>query len=163
MHLCFKGQAFKRALLFLFFLLFPTFLICSYFSLLFHENALLSLLFHSKISLTRKNQEIFLARFASSSFINKLLCLSRSHAAKHLKNLFLTRKVSLFNWCYCDRYYPAHLVRFSLFHTTPMNFVLGKALLSLLFSTDNPYFFTTFSEFLSLLFPYFSVDGHLKA
>ena len=38
-------QAFKWALLFLFFLLFPTFLICSYFSLLFHENALLSLLF----------------------------------------------------------------------------------------------------------------------
>ena len=29
----------------------PTFLICSYFSLLFHENALLFLLFHSKMSL----------------------------------------------------------------------------------------------------------------
>ena len=44
-----------------------------------------------------------------------------------------------------------------------MNFVLGKALLSLLFYTDNPYFFTTFSKILPLLFPYFSVDGHLKA
>ena len=44
-----------------------------------------------------------------------------------------------------------------------MNFIFGKALLSLLFYTDNPYFFTTFSKFLSLLFPYFSVDGHLKA
>ena len=44
-----------------------------------------------------------------------------------------------------------------------MNLVLGKALLSLPFHTDNLYFFTTFSEFLSLLFPYFSVDGHLKA
>ena len=33
-----------------------------------------------------------------------------------------------------------------------MNFVLGKALLSLLFYIDNPYFFTTFSKFLSLLF-----------
>ena len=52
-------QAFKWALLFLFFLLFPTFLICSYFSLLFHENALLSLLFHFKMSSTRKNPEIF--------------------------------------------------------------------------------------------------------
>ena len=44
-----------------------------------------------------------------------------------------------------------------------MNFIFGKALLSLLFYTYNPYFFTTFSKFLSLLFPYFSVDGHLKA
>ena len=44
-----------------------------------------------------------------------------------------------------------------------MNFIFGKALLSLLFYTDNPYFFTPFSKFLSLLFPYFSVDGHLKA
>ena len=42
--------------------IFPTFLICSYFSLLFHENALLSLLFHSKMSFTCKNQEFFLAR-----------------------------------------------------------------------------------------------------
>ena len=37
----------------------PTFHIFSYFSLLFHENALLSLLFHSKMSFTRKNPEIF--------------------------------------------------------------------------------------------------------
>ena len=56
---CYAVQAFKWALLFLFFLLFPTFLICSYFSLLFHENALLSLFFHSKMTFTRKNQEIF--------------------------------------------------------------------------------------------------------
>ena len=49
-------QTFKWALLFLFF---PTFLICSYFSLLFHENALLFLLFHSKMSFMRKNPEIF--------------------------------------------------------------------------------------------------------
>ena len=44
-----------------------------------------------------------------------------------------------------------------------MNFIFGKALLSLLFYTDNLYFFTTFSIFVFLLFPYFSVDGHLKA
>ena len=56
---CLLRQAFKQALLFLFFLLFPTFLICSYFSLLFHENARLSLLFHFKMSFTRKNPEIF--------------------------------------------------------------------------------------------------------
>ena len=63
-------QAFKRALLFLFFLLFPTFLICFYFSLLFHENALLSLLFNSKMSWTRKIQNFFLAPSARSNFIN---------------------------------------------------------------------------------------------
>ena len=44
-----------------------------------------------------------------------------------------------------------------------MNFIFDKPLISLLFYTDNPYFFTTFSKFLSLLFPYFSVDEHLKA
>ena len=44
-----------------------------------------------------------------------------------------------------------------------INFVLGKALLSLLFYTNNPYFFTTISKILSLPFPYFFVEGHLKA
>ena len=58
-------QAFKWAL---FFLLFPTFLICSYFSLLFHENALLSLLFHSKMLFTRKNPEIFPRSLRSLGF-----------------------------------------------------------------------------------------------
>ena len=33
-----------------------------------------------------------------------------------------------------------------------MNFIFGEAPLSLLLYTDNPYFFTTFSKFLSLLF-----------
>ena len=41
-----------------------------------------------------------------------------------------------------------------------INFLIGNALLSLLFYTDNPYFFTTFSKFSSLLFSCFSVDGH---
>ena len=44
-----------------------------------------------------------------------------------------------------------------------INFVLGKALLSLLFYTNNPYFFTTFPKFLSLVFPSFFVERHLKA
>ena len=44
-----------------------------------------------------------------------------------------------------------------------INFELGKALLSLLFYIDNLYIITTFSKILSLLFPYFSVAGHLKA
>ena len=58
-HFCYHSQAFKRALLFLFFLLFPTFLICSYFSLPFHENTLLSLLFHPKMSFLRKKSRKF--------------------------------------------------------------------------------------------------------
>ena len=37
-----------------------------------------------------------------------------------------------------------------------MNFVFG---ISLLFYTDNPYFFTTFYKMVSLLF----VEGHMKA
>ena len=40
-----------------------------------------------------------------------------------------------------------------------INFVLGKALLSLLFYTNNPYFFTTFPNF----YRYSFVEGHLKA
>ena len=61
-------QAFKRALLFLFFLLFPTFFICSYFSLLFHEKALLSLLFHSEMPFTCKNPEFFPRSLRSLGF-----------------------------------------------------------------------------------------------
>ena len=44
-----------------------------------------------------------------------------------------------------------------------INFVLGKALLSLLFYINNPYFFTTFPKFLSLLFHHLFVEGRLKA
>ena len=51
-----------------------------------------------------------------------------------------------------------------LFQTTYCNeFSTWKSPTTPIFYTDNPYFFTTFSKFLSLLFPYFSVDGHLKA
>ena len=77
---CLKTQAFKWALLF------PTFLICSYFSLLFLENALLSLLFHSKISFTRKNPEIFPPPFACSDFRNQSYFSSGSPPLKHNKN-----------------------------------------------------------------------------
>ena len=59
-------HAFKWAL---FFLLFPTFLICSYFSLLFHDNALLFLLFHSKMTFTCKNLEIYPRSLRSLEFI----------------------------------------------------------------------------------------------
>ena len=55
----YRIQAFKRALLFLLFLLFPTFILCSYFFLLFSEKALLSLLFSPKMFELTKNCNFF--------------------------------------------------------------------------------------------------------
>ena len=69
---------------------FPTFFICSYFSLLFHENALLSLLFHSKISFTRKNPEIF-HRWLRSLGFYKLTSMIIQGACR------LTPKIPMFN------------------------------------------------------------------
>ena len=68
-------QAWKQALIF------PTFLICYYFSLLFLENALISLLLHSKMSFTCKIPEFFprLLRFYEWTHVT-----FREHAAKHL-------------------------------------------------------------------------------
>ena len=84
-------QAFKWALLFL---LFPTFLICSYFSLLFHENALLSLLFHSKMPFTRKNPEIFPRSLRSLGFYNLMFIQGARRLT--LKFFMFNLKVSLF-------------------------------------------------------------------
>ena len=54
--------------------IFPTFpyffMKMPYFSLLFHENALLSLLIHSKTLFTRKNPEIFPRLLRSLEFIS---------------------------------------------------------------------------------------------
>ena len=49
----------KRALLFLLFLLFPSLFLCSFFSLLFSENTLLSLLFSQKMFEVTKNCNFF--------------------------------------------------------------------------------------------------------
>ena len=65
----FSFQAFKRALLFLLFLLFPTLFLCSYFSLLFSENSLLFLLFSPKMFEVTKNCNFFHAVFARSQFL----------------------------------------------------------------------------------------------
>ena len=43
-----------------------------------------------------------------------------------------------------------------------INFVLGKALLSLLFYTNYPYLLLLFPNFIAT-FPHFFVEGHLKA
>ena len=91
-------------------LLFPTFLICSYFSLLFIENTLLSLLFHSKVSLTRKNPEFFPRSLRSLNFRNQSYFFSGSPPLKHNKKLFFTKKVSLFSQYYYHSSCPAYLV-----------------------------------------------------
>ena len=103
-------QAFKWALLFLFFLLFPTFLICSYFSLLFHENALLSLLFQSKISVTRKNLEIIPHSLRSLGFYKLTSMFVQGARPLAPQFLMLSLKISLFGLYYCHMYYPAHLI-----------------------------------------------------
>ena len=89
----FTTQAFKWAL---FFLLFPTFLICYYFSLLFHENALLSLLFHSKMSFMRKNPEIFPRWLCSLEFFIFTSMLIQGARGLTPKILLINLKVSLF-------------------------------------------------------------------
>ena len=85
--------------------------------LLFLKNALLSLLFHSKMSFTCKNPE-FLPRSLRSLKFNKLTndFFFRKHAAKH-HYLVLTPKGSLFSLYYCHSYYPAYLV-WNLFLST---------------------------------------------
>ena len=68
---------------------FPTFLICFYFSLLFHENGLLSLLFHSKMSFMRKNPEIFSRSLGFNMLTNVFFS---EYAAKTSQSLFFTAK-----------------------------------------------------------------------
>ena len=53
----FYTQAFKRALLFLLFLLFPTFFLCSYFSLLFSENFVINKKISLNISFLELSEE----------------------------------------------------------------------------------------------------------
>ena len=60
---------------------FPTFSICSYFSILFHENALLSLLFNSKMSFTRKIPENFPRPLRSLGFYKLTSCSFRERVA----------------------------------------------------------------------------------
>ena len=109
-RICQVTQAFKWALLFLFFLLFPTFLVCSYFSLLFHENALLSLLFHSKMSSTRKNPEIFTCSLRSLRLYELTSMFIQGVRRLTPKTLLFNLKVSLFGPYYCHRYNSAHLI-----------------------------------------------------
>ena len=133
----------------------PTFSICSYFFLKMPYYPPFSTL---KCHLLVKIQiQFFFPRSLRSLGLNKLTNdLFREHAAKHHFFLVLTPKGSLLSLYFCHSYYPAYLV-WNLFLTTHCyKFVLGKALL---FYTNNPYFFTTFPKFLSLLYTFFLLKG----
>ena len=118
-----------------------------YLHLLFLKNALLSLLFHSKMSFTIKNPEFFLARSARSHLINKLMIFFREHAAKN-QFFSLAPKGSLFSLYYCHSYHPAYLV-WNLFLTTHCDkFCTWK-------SPTIPTFFTPIIPTFSLLLPNF--------
>ena len=75
---------------------FPTFLIYSYFSLLFPENALLSILFHPKMSFTIKNPEIFPRSFRSLRFYKLTSMFIQGALRLTPKILLFNLKVSLF-------------------------------------------------------------------
>ena len=128
--------------------------------LLFLKNALLPLLFHSKMSFTGKNPDFF----PRSPKLNKLTNdFFQGARCKTSNFLVLTPKGSLFSLYYCHSYYPAYSV-WDLFLTTHCDhFVLGKALLSLLFIHQLSLLFHYSSQIFIATFPYFFVERHLKA
>ena len=73
--------------------IFPTFPYFFDLLLLFHENTLLSLLFHSKMSLSRKNSEIFPHSLGFYKLTTKFIQGARGLTPK---NLMFGLKVSLF-------------------------------------------------------------------
>ena len=112
------------------------------------------------MSFSRKNPEFF-PRLLRLLGFNKAIH-DFFQGARYIF-LVLTLKGSLFSLYYCHSYYPAYLV-WDLFLTTHCDkFCTWKSPTIPTFYTNNLYFFTTFPKFLSLLFPYFFVEGHLKA
>ena len=126
--------------------------------LLFLKNALLSLLFHSKMSFMRKNPDFFPRSLRSLKFDRLSYDFFQGARCKTSFFLVLTQKGSLFSLYYCHSYYPAYLV-WNLF-THCDKFCTWK-------SPTIPSFFTTIIPTFSLLFPnfyhYFFVGGYLKA
>ena len=120
--------------------------------------------FTLKCHLRVRIQKLFLACFARSGFKSKSYFSSGSPPLKHNKIWFLTKKVSLFSQYYYHSSCPAYLVLNFVYLTNDFDdFCTWKNPTIPTFYTDNPYFFTSFSKFVSLLFPYFFVEGHLKA
>ena len=70
----------------------PTF----YLLLLFLKNALLSLLFHSKMSFTRKNPEFFTHSLHSLRFNKSTIFFFMEHAAKHQFFSFNPKSLSVY-------------------------------------------------------------------
>ena len=123
----------------------PTFF---YLLLLFLKNALLSLLFHSKMSFTRKIPELFPRSLRSLAFNKSKNDFCSWITLQNIIFLVLTPNGSLFSLHYCHSYYPAYLV-WNLFVTTHCDeFCTWK-------SPTIPTFFTPIIPTFSLLFPIF--------
>ena len=86
--------------------------------LLFLKNALLSLLFHSKMSFTCKNPEFFPRSLRSLRFNKLTQDFFQGARCKNIIFLsFNSKGLWLFSLYYCHSYYPAYLV-WNLFLTT---------------------------------------------
>ena len=85
--------------------------------LLFLKNALLPLIFHSKMSFTCKNPYFFPRSLCSLDFNKLTKYLFQAARCKTSIFLVLTPKGPLFSLYYCHRDYPAYLV-WNLFLTT---------------------------------------------
>ena len=85
--------------------------------LLFLKNALLSLLFHSKMSFTCKNSEFYPRSLHSLGFDKLTNDFFSGRTLQNIIFLVLTPKGSLFRLFYCHSYYHAYLV-WNIFLTT---------------------------------------------
>ena len=85
--------------------------------LFFLKNALLSLLFHSKMSFTYKNSELFPRSLGSLGFNKSTKDFHSGSTLQNINFLVLTPKGPLFSLYYCHSYYPVYLV-WNLFLTT---------------------------------------------
>ena len=155
-------QAFKWALLF------PTFFLCSYFSLLFSENALLSLLFSPKMFEVTEN----------CIYFPRLLCLLG--VCKNQINLIWAATMQKFikYYYFNSNSFSGTLILVFSFHCNVVllfreNFVsflclflslktLRTSLLSLLFMIEIPTFALLFQNLEPYFIPTFSMEGTWK-
>ena len=159
-----ERQAFKRALLFLLFLLFPTFL-CSYFSLLFFWNALLSLLLSPKMFEVTKNCNFFPRLLeVCKTWINLIWAVTMQMFMKYF-------------YFSCNSFFGTIILVFP-YHGDVVLLFRENCFLILSFSKSentqniptlltfhdlNSYFCPTFSKFWALFYTCFFTGGHLTA
>ena len=164
-YICRSNRAgFKWALLFLLFLLFSTFyFLCSYFSLLFSENALLSLLFSPKMFEVTKNCNFFPRSLCSLGVSKNQINLNWAATMQKFKNYFYFSCNSFFGTFILVFLFHGNVVllfreKFASLYLSLSLKTLRTSLLSLLFYFSwlkfllLPYFFKILSPILSLLF-----------